>query len=111
MDNFKEYQQEGHIQTAIDIHVRVLTTGYWPTQAMTSLCTLPHVAADAYKTFKDFYLGRHNGRKLTLQAQLGHAELNAIFYGPVSRGGDGDEGGEPSAGPSRAAGGKMLNFA
>lgn len=28
-----------------------------------------------------FYLGKHNGRQLTLQPQLGSADLNAVFYG------------------------------
>lgn len=27
-----------------------------------------------------FYLGKHNGRQLTLQPQLGSADLNAVFY-------------------------------
>jgi len=26
-------------------------------------------------------LGKHNGRQLTLQPQLGSADLNAVFYG------------------------------
>lgn len=26
-------------------------------------------------------MGKHNGRQLTLQSQLGSADLNAIFYG------------------------------
>lgn len=29
-----------------------------------------------------FYLGKHSGRQLTLQPQLGNADLNAVFYGP-----------------------------
>lgn len=28
-----------------------------------------------------FYLGKHSGRKITLQAHLGYADLNAVFYG------------------------------
>lgn len=34
-----------------------------------------------------FYLGKHNGRQLTLQANLGSAEVTAIFFGlPSTRG-------------------------
>lgn len=29
-----------------------------------------------------FYLAKHSGRQLTLQPQLGNADLNAVFYGP-----------------------------
>lgn len=34
-----------------------------------------------YCLFLRFYLGKHNGRQLTLQPQLGSADLNAVFYG------------------------------
>jgi len=32
-----------------------------------------------------FYLGKHNGRQLTLQPQLGSADLDAVFYGLLSK--------------------------
>lgn len=32
--------------------------------------------------FFRFYLAKHSGRQLTLQPQLGNADLNAVFYGP-----------------------------
>lgn len=31
-----------------------------------------------------FYLGKHSGRQLSLQPQLGNADLNAVFRGPVA---------------------------
>jgi len=34
-----------------------------------------------YFELQRFYLGKHNGRQLTLQPQLGSADLNAVFYG------------------------------
>jgi len=60
--------------------VRVLTTGFWPTHAITK-CNVPLVPRSAFDEFRLFYLGKHNGRQLTLQPQLGSADLNAIFYG------------------------------
>lgn len=32
--------------------------------------------------FLRFYLAKHSGRQLTLQPQLGSADLHACFYGP-----------------------------
>lgn len=66
----------------MDINVRVLTTGYWPTQASIPMCVLPQAAQQAFETFKTFYLNKHNGRKITLNPMLGSADVNAIFYGP-----------------------------
>lgn len=39
----------------------------------------------AFETFLNFYLDKHNGRKLTLQSQLGCVDLNAEFYTSVKR--------------------------
>jgi cullin 3 len=62
--------------------VRVLTTGFWPTQSTPSKCTIPTAPRNAFEAFRRFYLGKHSGRQLTLQSQLGWADLNAVFYGP-----------------------------
>lgn len=37
--------------------------------------------------FNRFYLGKHSGRQLSLQPQLGNADLNAVFRGPACAGG------------------------
>ncbi|XP_071641362.1 cullin-3-like [Temnothorax longispinosus] len=66
----------------VDISVRVLTTGFWPTQSATPKCSMPTAPRDAFNAFWLFYLAKHSGRKLTLQPQLGSADLNAVFYGP-----------------------------
>lgn len=66
----------------VDLNVRVLTTGFWPTQSTPSKCNIPGPPRSAFEAFKDFYLGKHSGRQLTLQSQLGWADLTAIFYGP-----------------------------
>lgn len=65
----------------IDLFVRVLTTGFWPTQNTNNQYILPAVVQEAYKCFHRFYLSKHSGRQLTLQPSLGSADLIAIFFG------------------------------
>lgn len=43
-----------------------------------------------------FYLAKHSGRQLTLQPQLGSADLNAVFYGPRKEEGEGKDGASSS---------------
>lgn len=43
-----------------------------------------------------FYLGKHSGRQLTLQPQLGSADLNAVFFGPRREEGEGRDGASSS---------------
>ena len=89
----------------VDLSVRVLTMGYWPTQSTTVPCVVPPVAQRAFEVFKRFYLGQHSGRQLTLQTHMvkkmlllharvtssihvnmyvslfqGSSDLNAVFY-------------------------------
>ena len=54
----------------IDLSVRVLTTGYWPTQSTTAPCVVPAVAQRAFDSFRRFYLAQHSGRQLTLQTHM-----------------------------------------
>ena len=49
--------------------MKILTTGYWPTQAQTQQSILPTVALNAFNEFRDFYLAKHTGRQLTLQVR------------------------------------------
>lgn len=46
-----------------------------------------------------FYLGKHSGRQLTLQPQLGSADLNAVFYGTRR---EEEEGGPPVSSSTNA---------
>ncbi|XP_076339950.1 cullin-3-A-like [Tachypleus tridentatus] len=83
MEEFKNRVQTcGTFLYGVDLNVRVLTTGFWPTQAATRKCNIPIAPWKAFEAFRLFYLGKHSGRQLTLQPQLGWADLNAIFYGP-----------------------------
>lgn len=65
----------------VDLNVRVLTTGFWPTQASAKQCGIPAAARYAFEAYKRFYLSKHTGRQVSLQPQLGSADLNAVFYG------------------------------
>jgi len=82
MEEFKEYATKSNNEylQAVDLTVRVLTTGFWPTHALAK-CNVPLVPRNAFDEYRLFYLGKHNGRQLALQPQLGSADLNAVFYG------------------------------
>ncbi|XP_046402538.1 cullin-3 isoform X1 [Ischnura elegans] len=89
MEEFKEHvMTSGTNLHGVDLSVRVLTTGFWPTQSATPKCTIPSTPRDAFEAFRRFYLAKHSGRQLTLQPQLGSADLNAVFYGPRREEGD-----------------------
>ncbi|KAJ8954401.1 hypothetical protein NQ318_011075 [Aromia moschata] len=83
MDEFKEHITKSETNLGgVDLFMRVLTTGFWPTQSATPKCHIPAVPLAAFECFRRFYLAKHSGRQLTLQPQLGNADLNAVFYGP-----------------------------
>ncbi|XP_024890678.1 cullin-3-like [Temnothorax curvispinosus] len=83
MDEFKDHvRTSGTNLHGVDLSVRVLTTGFWPMQSATRKCSMPTAPRDAFDAFRRFYLAKQSGRQLTLQPQLGSADLNAVFYGP-----------------------------
>ncbi|XP_017351787.1 cullin-3 isoform X2 [Ictalurus punctatus] len=84
----------------VDLTVRVLTTGYWPTQSATTRCNIPHSPRHAFEVFRRFYLAKHSGRQLTLQYHMGSADLNATFYGPVKK----EDGSELGVGGAQVTG-------
>ncbi|XP_068686762.1 cullin-3-like [Montipora foliosa] len=87
-DEFRQHISNNQINLmGVDLVVRVLTTGFWPTQASSPKCMIPPQAQHAFDCFKRFYLGCHSGRQLTLQPQLGTAELNATFPPSKKEGG------------------------
>lgn len=72
MEEFKNHVSNQNISLCgVDLSVRILTTGFWPTQSATPNCTIPISPRTAFETFKRFYLAKHSGRQLTLQPQLG----------------------------------------
>lgn len=83
MEEFKEHVTKTDANLGgVDLFMRVLTTGFWPTQSATPKCHIPAAPLCAFECFRRFYLAKHSGRQLTLQPQLGNADLNAVFYGP-----------------------------
>ncbi|XP_075726383.1 cullin-3-A [Rhipicephalus microplus] len=66
----------------LHLNVRVLTAGFWPLSWATQPSNIPTVPGKAFETFRRFYLAKYKGRQLTLQPQLGSADMNAVFYGP-----------------------------
>jgi len=86
LNEFRNYRDniEHQRHDVIYLTVRVLTTGYWPTQAANPACVLPAAAHAAFESFKTFYLNKHNGRKITLNPILGCADVKAVFYGSTA---------------------------
>ena len=76
-----------------DLDINVLTSTMWPLEAMAPTfgsedsrptCIFPP-SIDAIKQgFEKFYLGKHSGRQLTWQANMGTADIRAYF--PESKG-------------------------
>ncbi|CAB3398212.1 unnamed protein product [Caenorhabditis bovis] len=82
---FRDYQNDNPAIVAqsspIDINVRVLTAGVWPTQQCNPV-VIPAECHAAYDLFSTFYTAKHNGRKLSLNTLLGSADVKATFYPP-----------------------------
>eukprot|EP00029_Vermamoeba_vermiformis_P007606 TRINITY_DN3335_c0_g1_i1.p1 TRINITY_DN3335_c0_g1~~TRINITY_DN3335_c0_g1_i1.p1 ORF type:complete len:736 (+),score=314.22 TRINITY_DN3335_c0_g1_i1:44-2251(+) len=80
MESFKNYVQNNdqNLLGGIDLSVHILTTGYWPTQNIPK-CILPAEINKCCEVFRKFYLGNHNGRRLTWQTNMGTADLKAHF--------------------------------
>nr|DBA26014.1 TPA: hypothetical protein GDO54_010327 [Pyxicephalus adspersus] len=101
MDEFRQHLQTTGVSLGgVDLTVRVLTTGYWPTQSATPKCNIPPAARHAFEVFRRFYLAKHSGRQLTLQHHMGSADLNATFYGPVKK----EDGSEVGVGGAQVTG-------
>jgi cullin 3 len=60
------------------LSVQVLTTGSWPTSAGAH-CNLPAELERCSEAFRAFYLGKHTGRRLIWQVNMGSADLSATF--------------------------------
>lgn len=101
MEEFKGFLTTAQVNlNGVDLTVRVLTTGFWPTQSATPICNIPSSARTAFENFRRFYLAKHSGRQLTLQPQLGSADLHATFFGP-KKDDNGESGASSSKGPRR----------
>lgn len=82
MEEFKTHVNNQNMSlSGVDLSVRILTTGFWPTQSSTPNCTIPNSPRLAFEAFKRFYLAKHSGRQLTLQPQLGELNFYLKDYG------------------------------
>lgn len=72
----------------IDLEMSVLTSTMWPMEIMTGRdgmqpqCNFPREVETLKQSFEKFYLGKHNGRKLSWQPSMGTADLRATFRRP-----------------------------
>ncbi|ULT87976.1 hypothetical protein L3Y34_007272 [Caenorhabditis briggsae] len=100
-NSFRDWREgpQGHKLT-MDISLRVLTAGVWPTVQCTPV-VLPQELALAYDMFTAFYTEKHTGRKLTINTLLGNADVKATFYPPPKASQSNEENGP---GPSNAGG-------
>ncbi|CAI5451019.1 unnamed protein product [Caenorhabditis angaria] len=99
--SFRDWRDENpaivaQANTSIDISMRVLTSGVWPTQQCNPV-TLPPECSTAYELFAQFYVTKHSGRKLTLNTLLGNADVKATFYPPPKGSSSNEETGGPSS--------------
>ena len=72
-----------------ELDIYVLTSTNWPLDAMGSsnrddeaqnpACIFPPPIQSLKQGFEKFYLGKHNGRKLSWQASMGTADIRAYF--------------------------------
>ncbi|KAJ3022695.1 Cullin-4 [Thoreauomyces humboldtii] len=62
----------------IELGINVLTHGYWPTYTPV-LCNLPAELSKCQEVFTQFYMSKHNGRRLAWQNTLGTALLKGDF--------------------------------
>ncbi|XP_066159068.1 cullin-3 isoform X1 [Euwallacea fornicatus] len=111
MEEFKEHVAKTDANLGgVDLFMRVLTTGFWPTQSATPKCHIPAAPLAAFACFRRFYLAKHSGRQLTLQPQLGNADLNAVFYGPRKEETEGACSSSTSLGNSSRIGGSRKHI-
>lgn len=56
-----------------------MTSTFWPTSQQAATCTLPLDMIQTSKSFEQFYLSQHSGRRLTWQPSLGNADVRVTF--------------------------------
>ncbi|CAI2354305.1 unnamed protein product [Caenorhabditis sp. 36 PRJEB53466] len=97
--SFRDWKETQPTKVPIDISLRVLTAGVWPTQQCNPV-VLPVELSTAYDMFTQYYTEKHTGRKLALNTLLGNADVKATFYPPAKASMSNDENGP---GPSSSS--------
>ncbi|KAJ3295095.1 Cullin-4 [Borealophlyctis nickersoniae] len=63
---------------SVELNANILTAGYWPTYPPQEVI-LPFELANAQEVFKEFYMQKHSGRRLTWMNSLGSCVLKAEY--------------------------------
>uniref|UniRef100_A0A7S1TYF3 Cullin family profile domain-containing protein n=1 Tax=Phaeomonas parva TaxID=124430 RepID=A0A7S1TYF3_9STRA len=77
---FAAHLREGQIDTALDISVQVLTTGYWPSHTAVDIA-LPPEMARCVNIFAEYYVETTSHRRLQWMHALGNATVKATYTG------------------------------
>ncbi|PYI11415.1 SCF ubiquitin ligase subunit CulC [Aspergillus sclerotiicarbonarius CBS 121057] len=87
--SYKEHvrQSSDPDQKRVELDINVLTSTMWPMEIMSNVrsedvqlsCIFPKEIESVKQSFEQFYLGKHNGRKLSWQASMGTADIRATF--------------------------------
>lgn len=74
-------------QKRVELEINVLTSTMWPLEIMSSRAdgevqlpvAFPKEVETVKQSFEQYYLSKHNGRKLSWQANMGTADIRAAF--------------------------------
>ncbi len=79
MVQFRQSPQfQDRLPPNMELNVSVLTTGYWPTYTPIEV-RLPEELTVCQDLFKEFYISKHNGRRLMWQSSLGQCVMRVQF--------------------------------
>ncbi|KAL4062116.1 Cullin, partial [Scleroderma citrinum] len=80
-DTMKAYRRHLENTTApeVEISVTVMTSTFWPMTHSPATCILPEILMKSCRSFEQFYLSRHSGRRLTWQPSLGNVDVRVQF--------------------------------
>ncbi|CAK4782840.1 unnamed protein product [Aphanomyces euteiches] len=82
MTQFQQHQPSrlalSKLEHKVDMHVHVLTTGFWPPYVPTEI-NLPQSLSPSKAIFETFYTSKYSGRQLQWQHSLGHCLVKANF--------------------------------
>ncbi|KAI6102086.1 Cullin family-domain-containing protein [Pisolithus sp. B1] len=80
-DTMQAYRKhlENTTAPAIEISVTVMTSTFWPMTHSGATCVLPEILTKSSKSFEQFYLSRHSGRRLKWQPSLGNVDVRVKF--------------------------------
>ncbi|KAJ3158381.1 Cullin-4 [Geranomyces michiganensis] len=78
MSSFRESSKYAEQLGGISLSVNVLTHGFWPTYPPVA-CFIPDQLARCQEVFKEFYMSKYSGRRLTWQHMLGTGVLYCRF--------------------------------